>query len=265
MMLHHDRTSRGPLRVDVEGQGGRCRIVMDEPPGNLLSLNMVRSLRAQIHALPFDGSLKLITIEGAGKDFSFGARIQEHVPEEIRRVLPEAHHLIRDLLHAPAMTAAIVRGRCLGGGFELALACDLIFAASDATFGLPEIALGAFPPAACALLPARVGTARTTGAIVTGLPRTARQWQSAGLIERVAVSEALEREVERWFEAHLRPRSAEALRHAIRASRLAVIAQIEPVLAEAERLYLDDLMRTSDAIEGVAAFLDKRPPKWTDS
>src|SRR4029453_16522162 len=117
--------------------------------------------------------LKLVTFEGAGADFSFGASIPEHAPAEIGRVLPEAHALIYALLDLPVVTAALVRGRCLGGGFEIALACDFIFAEQSAVFGLPEIALGVFPPAASALLPARVGTARATGASVTGKSLTA--------------------------------------------------------------------------------------------
>ena len=83
------------------------------------------------------------------------------------------------------MTAALVRGRCLGGGFEIALACDFIFAEESAVFGLPEIALGVFPPAASALLPPRVGTARATSAIISGKPRPAVEWQQAGLVESV--------------------------------------------------------------------------------
>jgi cyclohexa-1,5-dienecarbonyl-CoA hydratase len=163
------------------------------------------------------------------------------------------------------VTAAIGRGRCLGGGFELALACDFIFAATDATLGLPEIALGAFPPAACALLPARVGTARASVAVVTGEARSAADWQTAGLIERTAPADRLEAEVERWFDAYLQPRSGAALRSAIRAARLALIAGVDPVLTEAERIYLDELVQTHDAAEGVAAFLEKRQPKWTDN
>ncbi|PYR57647.1 MAG: cyclohexa-1,5-dienecarbonyl-CoA hydratase, partial [Acidobacteria bacterium] len=129
---------------------------------------MVQALQSALESIEPNPHLKLITIEGDGPDFSFGASVPEHAPDEIARVLPEMHALIERLLDAPAVTAAIVRGRCLGGGFELALACDFIFAAADAVMGLPEIALGVFPPAASALLPVRIGAARATRAIVTG-------------------------------------------------------------------------------------------------
>src|SRR4029453_19026926 len=148
--------------------------------------------------------LKLVTFEGAGADFSFGASIPEHAPAEIGRVLPEAHALINALLDLPVVTAALVRGRCLGGGFEIALACDLIFAEQSAVFGLPEVTLGVFPPAAAALLPARIGTARAPSAILSGKPLPASDWHAAGLLEAVVPDGSLDGEVERWFEAQLR-------------------------------------------------------------
>ena len=205
-----------------------------------------------------------MTIEGEGEDFSFGASIPEHAPGEIDRVLPQMHALIYALLDFPAPTAALARGRCLGGGFELALACDFIFAERTTVFGLPEIALGVFPPAAAALLPARIGTARATSAILTGAPGPAEAWRSAGLLEHVSEPGALAADVDRWFDEHLRGRSAAALRHATAAARLSLRQHVRGVLPELERLYLRDLMGTADAAEGIAAFLEKRPPKWTD-
>jgi cyclohexa-1,5-dienecarbonyl-CoA hydratase len=208
--------------------------------------------------------VKLIAIEGQGSDFSFGASIAEHLPEPIATVLPEAHALLREILRAPAATAAIVRGRCLGGGFELALACDFIFAATDAVLGLPEIALGAFPPAGAALRPLRVGASRAAEAVLTGAPLTAAAWRSRGLIALTATPSDLDAEVDRWFDAYLAPRSAVAIRHAADAARRTLRTLAESAIAESERVYLDDLIRTHDAVEGVKAFLEKRPPKWTD-
>jgi cyclohexa-1,5-dienecarbonyl-CoA hydratase len=174
------------------------------------------------------------------------------------------HRLVEDLLEAPAVTGAVVRGRCLGGGFELALACDFIFAADDAVFGLPEVTLGVFPPAAAALLPLRVGAARATRAIVTGELCGAGAWKDAGLLELTAGADRLDAEVDRWFDLHLSGKSASALRHAAGAVRFTLLSQVRTALPELERLYLQDLMRTQDAVEGIAAFLEKRPPQWTD-
>jgi cyclohexa-1,5-dienecarbonyl-CoA hydratase len=253
-----------PVGVSFSDDNTRVAFRLFHPTGNIITVQTIAALGAGLEALAGNRHLKLLTIEGVGSDFSFGASIPEHTPELIGNVLPAMHRLIFDILDVPAVTAAIVRGRCLGGGFELALACDLIFASDDALFGLPEIALGVFPPAAAALLPYRVGGAIATRAIITGESRRAVEWHRAGLIEAVATSASLETCVDDWFETHLAPRSATALRHAASAARLPLVAQVRRTLPELERLYLDSLMRTEDAVEGVAAFLEKRAPRWKD-
>jgi cyclohexa-1,5-dienecarbonyl-CoA hydratase len=232
--------------------------------GNIVTAEIVAALRAGLESVAQNPHLKLITIEGEGPDFSFGASIPEHTPEHIARVLPEMDALIFDLLEMPAVTAAVVRGRCLGGGFELALACDLIFAADDAVFGLPEIELGVFPPAGSALLPARAGATRALRAIVTGAPAPAATWREAGLVELPASSANPREEVDAWFERHLAGKSASALRYAAAAARADLLARVRTTLPELERLYLEELMQTHDAVEGVDAFLQKRPPRWRD-
>jgi cyclohexa-1,5-dienecarbonyl-CoA hydratase len=253
-----------PVSVAFNPGQTRAAFTLFHEKGNIVTADMVGALRSGLEAVAENPHLKLITIEGAGGDFSFGASIPEHAPDQIGRVLPEMHALIYDLLDAPAPTAAVVRGRCLGGGFELALACDFIFAEEGATFGLPEIALGVFPPAAAALLPMRVGGARATAAILTGEAASAAAWQAQGLIELVAPPGALHRVVDDWFATHLAPRSAAALRHAAAAARTGLQAHVREVLPRLEQLYLEDLMRTHDATEGVAAFLAKRNPAWMD-
>jgi cyclohexa-1,5-dienecarbonyl-CoA hydratase len=253
-----------PLAVAFDEHRTRAAFTLQDPKGNIVTAAMVAALRAALESVAQNPHLKLITIEGAGGDFSFGASIPEHTPERIREVLPEMHALVLDLLEAPAVTAAIVRGRCLGGGFELALACDFVFAAEDAELGLPEIALGVFPPAGAALLPRRVGAARAASAVLTGTSRRAGEWQEAGLIEFVSAVDSLQGDVDAWFARHLAPRSAAALRHAAAAARLPLLAEIRTVLPRLEALYLEELMHTSDAVEGVRAFLEKRAPRWSD-
>jgi cyclohexa-1,5-dienecarbonyl-CoA hydratase len=253
-----------PVSVAFNADRTRAAFRLFHPKGNIITAEMVDALRAGLESVAQNPHLKMLSIEGSGVDFSFGASIPEHAPDRIGTVLPEMHGLIDDLLDAPAVTSAIVRGRCLGGGFELALACDVIFAADDATFGLPEVALGVFPPAASALLPARVGAARASRAIITGGARGASEWKDAGLIELTAPASQLNAEVDRWFNLHLRQKSAAALRYATSAARAGLVAHVRSLLPELERLYLQDLMRTHDAAEGIAAFLEKRPPSWKD-
>lgn len=253
-----------PVTVSITSDRTRAHLVFAHPKSNILTLEIVRQLRAALEDLADVRPLRLLTIEGAGADFSFGASIAEHTPDEIVTVLPEMHELIRDLLAVPPPTAAVVRGRCLGGGFELALACDFIFAAESAMFGLPEIAVGVFPPAGSVLLPARVGAARATSAALSGDPRPAAWWQQTGLIEAVVPERELGAAVDDWYARTLAPRSAAALREAVRAVRLSLVRLAENDLAEVEQIYLNDLMRSHDAAEGVRAFLDKRPPRWKD-
>lgn len=254
-----------PATLTISDDRTRAALRLFHPKGNIVTREMIAAVSEALAGLGGERHLKLITIEGVGSDFSFGASVPEHAPGEIERVLPEAHRLTLALLDAPAVTAAVVRGRCLGGGFELALACDLIFAAESATFGLPEISLGVFPPAAAALLPQRVGAARATVAILSGAAVPASEWMDAGLVTAVAPLEDLAGAVDRWFAKHLAPKSASALRYAARAARASLRQVVASLLPELERLYLSDVMRTEDAREGIAAFLEKRAPVWSDS
>jgi cyclohexa-1,5-dienecarbonyl-CoA hydratase len=178
-------------------------------------------------------------------------------------VLPASHAVFRRLLAFPAPTTALVTGRCLGGGFELALCCDDIIATADATFGLPEIRLAAMPPAAAALLPLRVGTSRASRAIVSGSTQAPSYWHEAGLVSLVAPRADLMDVAAEWFDRHLAPRSAVALAHCATASRLTLRAAAEPALAAAERQYLEGLLRSDDAVEGVEAWMEKRAPRWS--
>jgi cyclohexa-1,5-dienecarbonyl-CoA hydratase len=253
------------LVESVPERGGSWRrIVMNAPKGNLLSLDMVSALRRAVSDVNRERSLKWLTIEGSDGEFSFGARIQEHLPEEMRAVLPETHALIRQLLAFPAPTAALVDGRCLGGGFELALACDDVIATEAAVFGLPEIRLAAFPPAAAALLPLKVGASRASRAIVTGQLLDAMYWHESGLVSLVATQSTLLDAAGSWFDAHLAPSSAVALSHAALAARATLSAQALPALDLAESRYLREVLTTADAEEGVRAWMEKRAPRWKD-
>ena len=253
-----------PVEISFNAGLTRASLVFQHPTGNILTLELMRQMRAALEDLLESRHLRMLTIEGAGADFCFGASVVEHTREHMRIVLPEMHALIRDLIALPVPTAAIVSGRCLGGGFELALACDYIFAAEDATFGLPEIKLGAFPPAASVLLPRRVGVARATAAILGGELQNASAWCKAGLVAWTTAAGTLRAETEAWFDRTLAQHSAEALRHAVRVARLPIERALGEELDEVERLYLLDLGVTHDATEGVRAFLEKRAPQWKD-
>ena len=154
--------------------GARIALTFAHPKGNILTAALVSEWRVVLAALadPTRAQhIRLLTIEGEGADFCFGANIPEHAPDVIAHVLPDMNAFILDLLSLPMATLAVVRGRCLGGGFEVALACDVIVAESSATFGLPEVAIGAFAPIASVLLPRRVSGARATSALCHAFSR----------------------------------------------------------------------------------------------
>jgi len=170
--------------------------------------------------------------------------------------------LLGQFLDLPLVTIAAVHGQCLGGGFELVLACDFIIAEEGAAFACPEIKLAVFPPAAAVLLPVRIGASRAAELVLTGAAWTASQAAAAGLVVRTAPAGQLETTVDAWIRDHFRPRSAAALRHAVRATRLPLQRALHEDLPQLERIYLEDLMAEPDALEGLRAFLEKRLPSW---
>lgn len=250
-------------RMTVAVPGWR-RLVLDAPPANIISRAMIAALRGELDALSADPDVKLLTIEGAGGHFSYGASVPEHLPPDVGVMLPEFHALVRELLAFPAPTLAIVRGRCLGGGFELALGCDVIVAAEGAQLGLPEVTLGVFPPAAAALLPLRLGVSRAARAVLTGAVRPATAWFVDGLVLDVVEADRLLGTVEEWALTNIAPRSTVALRHAATASRTVLRMVGLPALTLLEEQYMTALLATHDAVEGCAAFIEKRPPVWTN-
>lgn len=253
------------LRVERARDGAHLRLVLDRPKGNVVTVELIGELRAALAAIRSGEGIKLITLEAAGPNFSYGAAVEEHVPDRIRSVLAELNGVVRDLLHAPAPTLAVVRGFCLGGGFELVLSCDMVFASDDARLGVPEVGLGVFPPIAAALLPLRVGASRSARAVIGGEALPAAWWAAAGLVDRVGPPDALDAEVDEWFAHQIAPRSAAALAHAAEAARAAITRGLPALLADLERQYLDRLMRTHDAAEGIAAFIERRPPQWRNA
>ena len=256
-------TRPAPVRCVEEADGRWLRVVLDAPRGNLLSLDMVTAIDRVLDARAGRPSLRWLTFEGAGGEFSFGAALQEHLPATMPTVFPVTHALLLRLLDLPVPTAALVDGRCLGGGFELALCCDEILATGAAVFGLPEIRVGAFPPVGALLLPLKVGAARAAGSILAGDLREASSWQAAGLVTVVEPGRPLLDAARAWFDARLAPHSAVALSHAARASRAVIRRQV----AEALPASSADPRRVArhPRCDGRRARLaHKRPPRWED-
>jgi cyclohexa-1,5-dienecarbonyl-CoA hydratase len=250
-------------RLEYHHDGRVARIVLAAPKANILDRVMIAAIDGHVRSLLTRGDLHAVVFTADGPHFSFGASVQEHLPDQIAGTLGALHGLLRRIVDLPAPTIAAVRGQCLGGALELALACDLIVAEESAQFGCPEIKLGVFPPAACALLPVRMGAGPAASMVLTGESLCGGDAYRSNLVARLAPDGRLDGTLEALLAGEFQPRSAAALRLAARAMRRAVRRALDEDLPGLERLYLDDLMREPDAVEGIRAFLEKRPPQWS--
>lgn len=248
------------LKIERRAEGRVLHLLLDTPRGNVLDERMVRELGAALEEHGADPALRAIVFEGAGSSFCYGASVAEHTWERAPAMLMRFHALFRQLAALAVPTAAVVRGACLGGGLELAAFCSFVFASPDATFGQPEIKLAVFPPLASLILPWRLGGGRALELCVAGRTWTAAEAHAAGLVHEIADDPAAA--CARFVAAELLPRSGTSLRLAERAVRIELDRLLRTALPQLEQLYLDELMATPDAHEGIAAFLEKRPPRW---
>jgi cyclohexa-1,5-dienecarbonyl-CoA hydratase len=253
-----DGTDR--VKVERREQGRVLHLLLDAPKPNVLDETMVRGLAAALEAHGADPALRAIVFEGAGPSFSYGASVAEHTRDRAAAMLARFHGLFRQLSALGVPTLAVVRGACLGGGLELAAWCTWMFAAPDATFGQPEIKLAVFPPMASLLLPWRLGGGRALDLCLSGRTIAAAEAHALGLVHEVAADPA--GTCARFVAAQLLPKSGPSLRFAERAARRELDRLLATALPELERLYLDQLMATPDANEGIAAFIERRPPRW---
>lgn len=250
------------VRIEFTHQEQVANVTLTAPKANILDCAMMGNLCAAFSGLQGRQDLKLVLLRGEGPHFSFGASIEEHLPDRIADTLQQLNVLLWEVVKAPAPTVAVVRGQCLGGAFELALACDFIIADDTAQFALPEIKLGVFPPAGAALLPSRLGASRAAQMVLTGANWTAATASAAGLVSRVMAAASLETELEEWLQSEFLPRSPVALRCSARATRRPIVHALEHDLPALEHCYLAELMQHGDPVEGIHAFLEKRQPRW---
>ncbi len=250
-----------PLKIWFERDGTLLRLRLDRPKANVLDAATIAALDAALVEHGAKPGLLGILIDASGPHFSFGASVEEHLPAQCAEMLSGFHRLILRVLGSPVPVLMAVRGQCLGGGLELVSAGHLLFASPDARLGQPEIQIGVFAPAASCLLPERIGLAAAEDMLISGRSVTAEEAFRMGLITEVAAdpeAAALD-----YFDKHLAPKSASSLRFAVRAARGELVQRVTARLAEVERLYLNELMSTRDAVEGLEAFLAKRPAQWS--
>ena len=252
-----------PIRCTTEHSGQLERIVFDRPKANILDCEMLTAIRERIAKIAeAPGSAKLLVFEGAGGNFSFGASVEEHMPDRVAVLLRQFHRLFLDLERLSIPTAAVVRGQCLGGAFELALWCGYVVCEPSARFGVPETKLGVFPPMAALALPWRVSGARSTQMILSGESLCGEEAARSGIAD-LCVDDA-EGALGQWFTTRLAAKSAVALRAAWRASRRLLADSLKNDIWSLEKYYLTDLMSHSDPVEGLSAFLEHRTPVWNN-
>jgi cyclohexa-1,5-dienecarbonyl-CoA hydratase len=245
--------------VTFEDEGALARVVFDGGRGNVLDRTLLHAIGDALDeaAAP---DVRAILIEGAGDHFSFGASVEDHRPEKCRDFLHAFHAFFRRLVERPIVRIAVVRGQCLGGGLELALGCQRIVASPSARLGQPEVKLAVFAPIASLLLPPRIGQPAADDLLLTGRSVSASEALAMRLVDQVA-DDPLDAARE-WARANLTSLSASSLRFAARAAWTASTASLLTRLDEVERIYLDELMQTPDAVEGIVAFLEKRTPSY---
>ncbi len=252
----------GPLRVWLDREGRLLRLRLDRRKANILDAALVGAIEQAFVQQASAEALRGVLIDAGGAHFSFGASIEEHLPDRCAAMLADFHRLILLLFASPVPILAAIRGQCLGGGLELASAGHLLFAAPDAKFGQPEIGIGVFAPAASCLLPERVGLAAAEDLLISGRSIGAEEALRIGLVSEVA--DDPEAAAQNYFDRHLAAKSASSLRFATRAARRGTIERVAAKLAAVEALYLEELMATEDAVEGLRAFVEKRPARWRD-
>ncbi len=251
------------LKLEFLHNSSVARIILDDGKGNVLDSIMIGELNDLLDSFKNNNDIKLITFEGAGKHFSFGASVEEHSKENAPAMLKSFHQIFYTIADLAIPTLAKISGQCLGGGLELALVCNFLFADKSANLGQPEIILGVFAPPASVILPLKIGNAKAEDILLTGKSITAAEGKNLGLINEVFENrETMETELDKWISENIIPKSASSLRYAVKASRVKFNHILRKMLPDVETLYIDELMATEDANEGIKSFLEKRKPIW---
>ena len=249
-----------PLKDWLELDGALLRLRLARPKANIVDAEMIAALDGALLAHRTQTTLRGVLLDAEGPNFSFGASVEEHLPAQCAQMLASLHALVLLMVEFPVPILVAVRGQCLGGGLEVALASGPIFAAPEAQFGQPEMKLGVFAPAASVLLRYRVNQPFAEDLLFSGRSIGAGEARAAGLVH--TVFDDPETAALAYFNQHLAGKSAAALACAVAAARGGLMRDVRQRLAEVERLYLDKLMATRDANEGLIAFLARRKPQW---
>jgi cyclohexa-1,5-dienecarbonyl-CoA hydratase len=249
--------------IQTELKDGVAFLTLNRAPLNILNIEMMEEINTYLGELRRDKSLKLLVIQATGKTFSAGVDVGEHLGDLVYKMIEVFHRMFRlmDALKVPSI--AVVNGSALGGGCELALYCDMVIATEKAKFGQPEIQVGVFPPIAALIFPRMIGRKKAMELVLSGDTISAQEALALGLINKVVPEASLADEVNGFIEK-FKKLSGIVLRLAKEATLAGLNDDMDKGLKAIEKIYLDRLMKTNDALEGLKAFLEKRKPTWRD-
>jgi cyclohexa-1,5-dienecarbonyl-CoA hydratase len=247
--------------IETAFKDGLGTITLNRPPVNILNIAMMEEINDLLAKWQGEKDLKLVLFNAKGKCFSAGVDVGEHMGDLAPKMIEGFHGIFRRMDTLGVPTVASVYGSCLGGGCELAIFCDLVLASQSAKFGQPEIQVGVFPPIAAQILPRIIGRKAAMDLIFSGRIISAEEALQMGLINKVVPNEELELATAEFARPYLKL-SAEVLRKTKKAVMAGLMDDLEPSLKIIEDIYLKELMRTTDAHEGLKAFLEKRKPEW---
>jgi cyclohexa-1,5-dienecarbonyl-CoA hydratase len=249
-------------RLELDLKAPVARITLRNPPLNVIDIPMMEKLAAALSEIEAQPEISTILFRGEGKCFSTGVDVAAHTPDHVNSMLEKFHGVIRALVAARKITIGAVHGQCLGGGAELAMVCDILITAEDATWGFPEITLGCYPPVAATALSALIGQKRATELILTGRTISGTEASRIGLATEAVPESRLPAAVADTLE-RLQKLSPAALAITKKSIYAWDSMHFDKGLARAEKIYIEELMKTEDAQEGIRAFLEKRSPQWT--
>jgi len=239
-----------------------ARITLHHAPLNVIDIAMMEELAQALAEIEARSDIFAIVIRGDGKAFSAGVDVAAHTPDKVGGMLARFHAVIRALVATKKVTIAQVHGHCLGGGAELAMVCDMVYTSASAQWGFPEIRLGCYPPVACAGLAALIGQKRAAESILTGRTMAGDEAAAIGLATRAVAEAELQGCVDGLLH-ELEKLSPAALAVTKKAFYVWDAMHFDKGLVRAEKTYLEELMKTDDAQEGIRAFMEKRPAEWT--
>ena len=248
--------------IKVTEEEGLAYIELAREPLNVLNIAMMEELNTALDELILRKDLKAVVFHSKGKAFSAGVDVGEHMGDMATRMIEVFHGIFRKMTLVEVPTVALVKGAALGGGCELAIFCDLVLASEKARFGQPEIQVGVFPPIAALEFPNLMHMNKALELVLTGDMVKAKEACEMGLVNQVYSLDEFDEKCQEFL-AKLKSLSAPV----IRLSKKAVYRGAEGglmALKDIEAIYLDELMQTHDAHEGLSAFLEKRKPVWED-